>query len=107
MIAVDIPHPHAVFFGVDNFRVGFEAGQLLGALRPAELGGKPSWVLPDRSGRSGPIVQIHYRAFEGVRSHIPDIPIESFVRMDGRGMRDKSYHLVSTFYAVIPETAPS
>ena len=29
LIAVDIPHPHAVFFGVDNFRVGFEAGQLL------------------------------------------------------------------------------
>jgi len=25
MIAVDIPHPHATFFGVNNYRVGFEA----------------------------------------------------------------------------------
>ena len=26
LIAVDIPHPHATFFGVDNYRVGREAG---------------------------------------------------------------------------------
>ena len=29
LIAVDIPHPHATFFGVDNYRVGFEAGTFL------------------------------------------------------------------------------
>jgi ribose transport system substrate-binding protein len=29
LIAIDIPHPHATYFGVDNFRVGLEAGTLL------------------------------------------------------------------------------
>jgi ribose transport system substrate-binding protein len=27
LIAVDIPHPHATFFGVNNYRAGFEAGE--------------------------------------------------------------------------------
>jgi len=26
LIAIDIPHPHATYFGVDNYRVGVEAG---------------------------------------------------------------------------------
>jgi ribose transport system substrate-binding protein len=29
LIAVDIPHPGAVFFGIDNYRVGLAAGQAL------------------------------------------------------------------------------
>jgi ribose transport system substrate-binding protein len=36
-------------------------------------------------------------AFEGVRSGVPDIPVESFVRIDGRGMRDRSHKLISDF----------
>src|SRR5258708_2594338 len=31
VIAIDIPHPHATYFGVDNYRVGIEAGQTLAA----------------------------------------------------------------------------
>ena len=27
LIAIDIPHPHAIYFGVDNYRVGMTAGQ--------------------------------------------------------------------------------
>jgi len=30
LIAIDIPHPHATYFGVDNYRVGIEAGEALG-----------------------------------------------------------------------------
>src|SRR5580698_9947799 len=29
LIAIDIPHPHATYFGVDNYRVGFDAGEWL------------------------------------------------------------------------------
>jgi ribose transport system substrate-binding protein len=32
-----------------------------------------------------------------VRSGIPDLPVESFVRIDGRGMRDKSKKAISDF----------
>ena len=30
LIAIDIPHPNATYFGVDNYRVGHEAGEVLG-----------------------------------------------------------------------------
>lgn len=98
LIAVDIPHPHAVFFGVDNFRVGFEAGQLLARHAQQNWTGKPIWVLGLDLAEAGPLVQSRITgAFEGVRSHLPDIPIEAFVRMDCRGLQDISYHLVLDF----------
>ena len=96
LIAVDIPHPHAVYFGVDNFRVGFEAGQLLGRHAVQSWLGKVSWVLDLEE--AGPLALSRITgAFEGVRSQIQNIPIESFVRMDGRGMRDANYRSVLYF----------
>ena len=98
LIAVDIPHPHAVYFGVDNFRVGFEAGQLLGRHAVQSWSGKVSWVLGLDLEEAGPLALSRITgAFEGVRSQIQNIPIESFVRMDGRGMRDASYRSVLDF----------
>ncbi len=97
-IAVDIPHPHAVYFGVDNFRVGFEAGRLLAAYAKETWAGRVNWVLGLDLEEAGPLVQSRITgAFEGVRSHLAAIPIESFVRMDARGLRDKSCRLVLDF----------
>ncbi len=98
LIAVDIPHPHAIYFGVDNYRVGFEAGALLARHAQEFWSGKVSWVLGLDLEEAGPLVQGRITgAFEGVRSILLDIPIESFVRMDARGMRDKSYRLTLDF----------
>lgn len=98
LIAVDIPHPHAVYFGVDNFRVGFEAGRLLVNYAERAWAGELSWVLGLDLEEAGPLVQSRITGvFEGVRSQMRNIPVESFVRMDARGMRDKSYRLVLDF----------
>jgi len=98
LIAVDIPHPHAVYFGVDNFRVGFAAGELLAQHALKTWSGKVTWVLGLDLEEAGPLVQSRITgAFEGVRSRMGEIPIESFVRMDARGMRDKSYRLTLDF----------
>jgi ribose transport system substrate-binding protein len=42
-------------------------------------------------------------AFNGIRSLLPDLEIESFVRMDSRGLRDKSYKLVLEFLTRHPK----
>ena len=98
LIAIDIPHPHATYFGVDNYRVGLEAGQTLAAHATANWGGKVDWVIGLDLSEAGQLVQSRITgAFEGIRSEIPQLPVESFVRMDGRGMRDKSKKLVSDF----------
>lgn len=98
LIAVDIPHPHAIYFGVDNYRVGFEAGELLARHALETWSGKVTWVLGLDIEEAGPLVQSRITgAFEGVRSRLSEIPIESFVRIDARGMRDKSYRLTLDF----------
>ena len=98
LIAIDIPHPHAIYFGVDNYRVGYDAGLLLADHALAYWHGQADWVLGLDIEEAGPLVQSRITgAFEGVRSKLDGLPVESFVRIDGRGMHDKSYRLVLDF----------
>jgi ribose transport system substrate-binding protein len=98
MIAIDIPHPHATYFGVDNFRVGVEAGEELSAYAVREWQGQVDWVLGLDLPEAGQLVQSRITgAFEGVRKSFPLLPDECFVRMNGRGLRDRSAKLVSDF----------
>lgn len=98
LIAVDIPHPSAVYFGVDNFQVGFEAGELLAKYALNQWKGKVDWVLGLDVAEAGTFVQSRISgAFEGVRSLLPSIPARSFVRIDGRGMRQTSAQVVADF----------
>jgi ribose transport system substrate-binding protein len=98
MIAIDIPHPHATFFGVDNYRVGLEAGEQLAHYAANAWGGSVSWVLGLDLVEAGHLVQSRITgAFEGVRKAHPDVPVEKYVRLDGRGLRENSRKLVRDF----------
>ena len=98
LIAVDIPHPHATFFGVNNYRVGFEAGECLAQYARKLWGGKVRWALGLDVDEAGPLVRSRVTgAFEAIRSRLPEIPPEFLVRMDARGLRDKSCQLVADF----------
>ncbi len=98
LIAIDIPHPHATYFGVDNYRVGIAAGETLAAHAVEHWGGKVDWVIGLDLAEAGQLVQSRITgAFEGVRNGIADLPVELFVRIDGRGMRDRSKKLISDF----------
>ena len=98
LIAIDIPHPHATYYGVDNYRVGYEAGELLSAHAITSWKGKVDWVLGLDLPEAGLLVQSRITgAFESVRRGLPDLPVECFVRIEGRGMRDRSRKLVSEF----------
>lgn len=98
LIAIDIPHPHATYFGVDNYRVGWEAGEELVKHAIHHWAGKVDWVIGLDLAEAGQLVQSRITgAFEGVRKGRPDLPIEVFVRIDGRGLREKSKKLISDF----------
>src|SRR6202034_517289 len=98
LVAIDIPHPHATYFGVDNYRVGIEAGEALAADATADWEGKVDWVIGLDLEEAGTLVQSRITgAFDGIRSKLADLPIESFVRIDGRGLRDKSHRVVMDF----------
>jgi ribose transport system substrate-binding protein len=98
LIAVDIPHPHATFFGVNNYRVGFEAGECLAHYAKRTWGGKVRWALGLDLDEAGPLVRSRVTgAFEAIRARLPGIPNRLMVRMDARGLRDKSRQLVLDF----------
>jgi len=98
MIAIDIPHPHACYFGVDNFQVGVEAGELLAEHAISKWKKKVDWVLGLDVAEAGSLVQSRITgAFEGIRSLLPEIPQELLIRLDGRGLRETSARVVGEF----------
>ncbi len=98
LIAVDIPHPNATFFGVDNYRVGLDAGELLVTHAVEHWDGKANWVLGLDLSVAGTLVQGRVSGvFEAVRSALPQIPQEAYLRLDGRGQSDISHKIVGEF----------
>ena len=98
LIAVDIPHPHATFFGVDNFRVGFEAGECLTHYAERKWDGGVSWVLGLDISGAGPLVQSRITgAFAAIRSMLPSIAHDRYVLADGKGLREASYRIALEF----------
>lgn len=98
LIAVEIPHPHAIYFGVDNYRVGFSAGEFLGQFAKQHWKGAVQWVLGLDIEEAGSLVQGRITgAFEGVRGILKTVPGERFVRFNARGLEEKSYQLVQDF----------
>jgi ribose transport system substrate-binding protein len=98
LIAVDIPHPHATFFGVDNYRAGLLAGDLLADFAINRWDGKLDWVIGLDIAEAGQMVLSRITgAFEGVKARLANLPVESFVRMDGRGMGEKSHKVILDF----------
>jgi ribose transport system substrate-binding protein len=91
LIAVEIPHPRATYFGTDNYRAGYEGGSLLAEFAMTQWGGKMDWMVGLDLEEAGPLVQSRtLGAFQAVKTRIPGLPVESFVRIDGRGWSSSS-----------------
>jgi ribose transport system substrate-binding protein len=98
LVAIDVPHPNATYFGVDNFEVGYEAGTLLAQYACNKWKCKVDWVLGIGFSEAGSFVQSRIAgAFEGIRERLDQIPPENFLRLEGRGMRQPSFVAVSDF----------
>jgi ribose transport system substrate-binding protein len=98
LVAIDVPHPNATYFGVDNFEVGYEAGVLLAKHAQREWKGKVDWVLGVGLSEAGSFVQSRITgAFDAIRECISDLPADRFVQIEGRGMRQPSRQAVKEF----------
>jgi ribose transport system substrate-binding protein len=98
LVAIDVPHPNATYFGVDNFECGFEAGTLLAHHAIRKWKGKVDLVLGVGFAEAGSFVQSRISgAFDGIRQLMYGIPATSFIPLEGRGMRQPSQLAVSEF----------
>lgn len=98
LIAIDIPHPNAIYFGVDNYRVGMDAGDLLVAHAVQHWEGHANFMLGLDLPAAGTLVQGRVSgAFEVVRATIKSIPAAGYLRFDGRGQSESSRRVVGEF----------
>jgi len=104
LIAIDVPHPNATYFGVDNFDVGFEAGLLLAQHALRDWKGKPDWVVGVGLSEAGSFVQSRITgAFQGIRDRLSEIPADRFVQIEGRGRREPSQLAMADFLSDKPK----
>ena len=98
LIAIDVPHPNATYFGVDNFEVGYEAGTLMALHAQRKWKSRVDWVLGVGFAEAGSFVQSRITgAFEGIRERLAEIPADRYLQIEGRGMRQQSKLAVAEF----------
>lgn len=105
LVAIDVPHPNATYFGVDNFECGYEAGNLLAQHAQRKWKGRADWVVGVGFSEAGHFVQSRISgAFDAVRKTLKDLPDAHFVEIDGRGSREPSRARFQVFLEQNPES---
>ena len=91
LVAIDVPHPNATYFGVDNFEVGYEAASILSQYALRHWKGKVDRVVGVGFSEAGSFVQNRITgAFDGIRERFKELTPDRFAQIEGRGMRDAS-----------------
>lgn len=85
VIAIDIPHPDAFFYGVDNYRVGLLAGRFLGGWAKRRWDGQVQKVLLLEAAAVGALPQLRLTgARAGIRTALPHVPEGAFSLLETR-----------------------
>ena len=104
MIAIDIPHPRAIFFGVDNYQVGYEAGKLLAAHSQRIWSGKADIFIGLGVDRAG--TQVGSRitaAWRAVKQELGGAPQMNVILRDCRGLSENSRVIVTEILEKNPD----
>ncbi len=98
MVAIDVPHPNATYFGVDNFEVGYEAAAILAQYAHRQWKGKVDRVVGVGFREAGSFVQHRITgAFDGIRERFKELTEDRFIQIEGRGMREASHGAMSEY----------
>lgn len=85
-IAVDIPHPGAVFFGGDNYLAGRIGGRALGEWAKNHWAGAVDAIVLLTLATAGPVPAARMTGVAiGIREFLPDIDQSCIVHLDGKG----------------------
>jgi ribose transport system substrate-binding protein len=106
VIAVDIPLPGAAFFGADNYRAGWMAGQELGNWVKANWAGKIDKLIKLEAFRVGPGPGARVQGVqEGLEAVIGPLDPEQVIDIDSPVLVDESTPLISQILPDLPADA--
>ena len=101
LIAIEIPHPGATFFGVNNYAAGLMGGRLLGRWAKRHWGGRVDNVLLLELSMAGPLPASRLTgALHGIREVLPHFDDRRAVRMNGNGQFGHTLELVRKWLRV-------
>lgn len=97
VIAIEIPHPGATYFGADNYQAGVIGGRALGRWARAHWKGKVEEVLLLELPIAGPLPQLRITgALAGINQTLPDLDIPRIIHLNCKGTFEHSLDLVRT-----------
>lgn len=97
VIAIEIPHPGATYFGADNYQAGVIAGSALGRWAKANWKGAVDEILLLELPIAGSLPQLRITgALAGVSQTLPGFDTRKAVHLDCKGTFEHSLDLVRT-----------
>jgi ribose transport system substrate-binding protein len=103
VIAIEIPHPGAVFFGADNYRAGMIGGRALGRWAKENWGGKVEALLLLELPIAGPLPQLRITGtVAGLTQVLPGAETYSVIHLDGKGEFEHSLDAVRKYLRRTP-----
>ena len=98
LIAIDVPHPGATYFGANNYQAGLLAGRHLARWAQARWFGKVDEVLLLQLDRAGSLVRGRMSGvLAGIREALPESSGYRVVSLDGDGQHDVSRERVRRY----------
>jgi ribose transport system substrate-binding protein len=96
-IAILIPQPGAVYFGVNNYRAGLDAGYKLAEYAGDHWGGRFDLLVLVDIAQGGTVLQSRMTGVQrGMEEKLGAIPATQVVRVDGKGTPEDSARLTAT-----------
>jgi ribose transport system substrate-binding protein len=98
VIAIDIPQPGATYFGANNYQAGLIGGRALGLWAKKNWDAKVEEVLQVELPLAGPLPQLRITGMmAGLSEVLPGIKRTPVVRLDGKGVFERSLDVVRRY----------
>jgi ribose transport system substrate-binding protein len=103
VIAIEVPHPGAAYFGANNYKAGLIGGKALGRWARAHWGGKVEQLLLLELPIAGSLLEVRITGFiDGLRAELPEIVKVPVARLNGRGDFEQVLALVRQYLRRAP-----
>ncbi len=90
VIAIEVPHPGATYFGADNYKAGLMGGKALGRWTRENWGDQVDQLVLMELPIAGSLLELRLAGLvDGLRSELPRIVETPLIRLDGRGSFDQ------------------
>lgn len=104
VVAIDIPHPGATFYGANNYRVGLTAGRAVAQWARQNWSGQADRVILLELRLAGTLPQLRLEGAEaGIRQTLPYLAPEAFVHIDVRGEFDAALEAIRRYVRHTPK----